>query len=42
MRIMKRLAFLPSFLFLVASAYGQEIHHNYDRGANYASYKTYQ
>jgi|SRR5271157_4322547 len=42
MRLMKRLAFLPAFLFVVACAYGQEIHYNYDRGTNFAAYRTYQ
>jgi hypothetical protein len=31
-----------SFLFIVANAYGQDVHYNYDRGTNFASYKTYQ
>jgi hypothetical protein len=30
------------FLFIVAGAYGQDVHYNYDRGTNFASYKTYQ
>ena len=42
MGLVKRLTFVPAFLFLVACAYGQEIHYNYDRGANFAAYKTYQ
>jgi len=42
MGLMKRLTFVPAFLFVVACAYGQEIHYNYDRGANFAAYKTYQ
>ena len=33
---------LAGFLFLVAGAYGQDVHYNYDRGANFAAYKTYQ
>ena len=31
-----------SFLFIVAGAYGQDAHYNYDRGTNFASYKTYE
>jgi hypothetical protein len=31
-----------SFLFIVAGVYGQDVHYNYDRGTNFASYKTYQ
>jgi len=31
-----------SFLFIVAGAYGQDVHYNYDRGTNFASYMTYQ
>ncbi len=42
MRLTKRLTFLPAFLFMVAFAWGQEIHYNYDRGAAFPSYKTYQ
>lgn len=33
---------LSGFLFIVAVAYGQDVHYNYDRGTNFASYKTYQ
>jgi hypothetical protein len=42
---MKRAKYLPllsGFLFVIAGAYGQEVHYNYDRGANFAAYKTYQ
>jgi len=42
MNFTKRLTFLSAFLFLVASAYGQDVHYDYDRGANFAAYKTYQ
>ena len=27
---------------MVAGAYGQDVHYNYDRGTNFSSYKTYQ
>jgi hypothetical protein len=37
-----KLASLLALLFMVAAAYGQDIHFNYDRAANFASYKTYQ
>ena len=33
---------LAGFLFIVAGAYSQDVHYNYDRGTNFASYKTYQ
>ncbi len=33
---------LAGFLFIVAGAYGQDVHYNYDRGTNFVSYKTYQ
>jgi Domain of unknown function (DUF4136) len=33
---------LAGFLFIVASAYAQDVHYNYDRGTTFASYKTYQ
>jgi hypothetical protein len=42
MRLIKRLTFVPASLFVVGRAYGQGIHYNYDRGANFAAYKTYQ
>jgi hypothetical protein len=31
-----------SFLFIVVHAYAQDVHYNYDRGANFQSYRTYQ
>src|SRR5215475_15222543 len=33
---------LLSVLIMVVHAYGQDIHYNYDRGANFGSYRTYQ
>ena len=33
---------LTAFLFVTACAYGQDVHYNYDRSANFAAYKTYQ
>ena len=33
---------LPVFLFILACAYGQDVHYNYDRGASFQSYRTYQ
>lgn len=42
MSIMKRLAFAVFFVWAVAYAQGQDIHYNYDRSANFQSYKTYQ
>ncbi len=43
MTFKKRLTtFLPAFLFMVVFAYGQDVHYNYDRSANFAAYKTYQ
>ena len=41
-RLSKLLTLLPAFLFIVVCAYGQDVHYNYDRGANFAGYKTYQ
>ena len=35
MRLAKQLRFLPILFFVIACAYGQDIHYNYDRGANY-------
>jgi hypothetical protein len=42
MKIMKRLILPITLLFMLACAKGQEIHYNYDRGANFESYRTYQ
>jgi uncharacterized protein DUF4136 len=42
MRLAKQLSFLPILLLMIACADGQDIHYNYDRGANFAAYKTYQ
>ena len=41
MRLTMRITFLPAFLFVVACAYGQDIHYNYAPGTNFAVYKTY-
>ena len=42
MRLRNRLTFLLTILFVVVCAYAQDVHYNYDRGANFAAYKTYQ
>jgi hypothetical protein len=42
MMLKNRLTALVPFLFIVACAHGQDVHYNYDRGANFSSYKTYQ
>jgi hypothetical protein len=42
MRDKKHLMTLPAFLFMISCAFGQEVHYNYDRGANFAAYRTYQ
>ncbi len=42
MRLSKQLSLLAAFLFMITCAYGQEIHYNYERGANFAKYRTYQ
>ena len=42
MRLTKRLIFLAAALLAFACAYGQETHYNYDRGANFRAYKSYQ
>ncbi|HVO59968.1 MAG TPA: DUF4136 domain-containing protein [Terriglobales bacterium] len=39
---MKRLTLIPVILFIFVCAYAQDVHYNYDRGANFAVYKTYQ
>ena len=33
---------LPALLFMIVYAHGQDVHYNYDRGANFQSYRTYQ
>jgi Domain of unknown function (DUF4136) len=42
MRLDTRRVFLSAFLFMVAYAYGQDVHYNYDHSANFAAYKSYQ
>jgi uncharacterized protein DUF4136 len=42
MRLMKHVTLLAVFLFMASGAYGQDVHYNYDRSANFASYKTYK
>jgi len=42
MRLTNQVTFLAAFLFMAACAYGQDVHYNYDRSANFAAYKTYQ
>ena len=42
MRLTNQLTFLAAFLLAAACAYGQDVHYNYDRSANFGSYKTYQ
>ena len=42
MRLQNQMTFLAAFLLMAACAYGQDVHYNYDRSANFATYKTYQ
>ena len=42
MSFLWRLSFLSIFILFVTGAYAQDVHYNYDRGANFSSYKTYQ
>jgi hypothetical protein len=42
MKLSKLQIVLPALLFVIACAYGQDVHYNYDRGANFQSYRTYQ
>ena len=42
MKITKQLTLPLAFLFMIAYAHGQDVHYNYDRGANFQSYRTYQ
>ena len=38
----KKMIFFGAFLVTAICAYGQEVHYNYDRGADFTAYKTYQ
>jgi hypothetical protein len=40
MTLTTRITLLPAFLFVVACAYGQEIHYNNAPGTNFAVYET--
>ena len=42
MKLTTQMTVLAAFLFMATCAYGQDIHYNYDRSANFAAYKTYQ
>ena len=42
MRLINQLTLPAVVLFMAACAYGQDVHYNYDRSANFAAYKTYQ
>jgi hypothetical protein len=42
MKLSKQSILLLGLLFAVACAHGQDVHYNYDRGANFGAYKTYQ
>jgi hypothetical protein len=42
MKFTKGLLSLQALWLLVVLAYAQDVHYNYDRGANFSSYKTYQ
>ena len=42
MRLQNQMTLLAAFLLMAACAYGQDVHYNYDRSANFATYRTYQ
>ena len=42
MKLSKLQIVLPALLFVIACAHGQDVHYNYDRGADFQSYRTYQ
>src|SRR6516225_6329621 len=42
MNLTKLLTFIAAILSMFACAYAQDVHYNYDRGANFTTYKTYQ
>ena len=41
-KLMKRLTFIPAILIMLVSAYAQDVHYNYELGADFAKYRTYQ
>ena len=42
MRVTRWIAFITTILFMFACAHAQDVHYNYDRGASFSGYKTYQ
>ncbi len=42
MGLKKQWVLLAAFFFIITNACSQNIHYNYDRGANFAAYRTYQ
>jgi len=42
MRLTRQVTFMAASLLMAACAYGQDVHYNYDRSANFATYRTYQ
>jgi hypothetical protein len=38
----RKLILFPALLYMISYARSQDVHYNYDRSANFASYKTYQ
>jgi hypothetical protein len=42
MRLAKQLMFLAVILLVISAGYAQEIHYDFDRAANFQSYRTYQ
>jgi Domain of unknown function (DUF4136) len=42
MKLLKRLVYLQVLLIMAVRFYGQDVHYNYDRGTNFAYFKTYR
>ena len=42
MKLTKYFTLLQALVVFAAGAFGQDVHYNYDRGTNFASFKTYQ
>ncbi len=42
MRLKTQLALLTAFFSIIVCAWGQDVHYNYDHGANFAAYKSYE
>ena len=42
MKLTKYLTLIPALFFMIACAFGQDVRYNYEHGANFAAYKSYE